>query len=133
MANIVKRKIILGGSVVIYAIYLKSDGATGELVNLTLIDPVVDLGLPAKSRLTLDELTYNFAGFDASINFASGLIEPTFKWVLSEGTNHPVDFRTYGGLIDDSGLDGTGRLQITTTGFTSTVDQGSMLIKVRKP
>lgn len=132
MANIVKKKIILGGPTgVVVAYYFKSDGSTGELTNYNILVPTTDLNLPAKSRLTLDELIYNFAGFDACISFGSGAIDPTFKWVLSEGTNHPINFRPYGALIDDSGIDGTGALQITTTGFTSSVDQGSLLIKLR--
>ena len=134
MANTVKKKILLNGpSQAILALYFKSDGATGELVGYTIIDPVVDLGMREGNRLTLQYLAYNFAGFDACIEFESGLTAPTFKWVLSEGTNHPVDFMPFGGLIDDSGMDGTGKLQITTTGFTSSVDQGALLLKVHKP
>ena len=134
MANIVKQKILLNGpSWAIVALYLKSDGASGDLVKQTILDPVVNFGMKSSDRMTLEYLAYNFAGFDASIEFESGLVDPTFKWVLSEGTNHPVDFLPFGGLIDDSGLDGTGKLQITTTGFTSLADQGALLLKVRKP
>jgi len=134
MANVFNRKFLLNGpSTVIVSVYMKSDGATGELENQTLIDPVEDLGLKRTQRMSLEYIAYNFAGFDACIEFASGLVDPTFKWVISEGTNYPIDFGPFGRLLDDSGLDGTGKLQITTTGFTSIVDQGSMLIKVRKP
>src|SRR3972149_10000682 len=130
--NTVNIKTLLNGPrMAIVSVYLKSDGASGELDSYTLIDPAL-LGMKPKERLSLDYIAYNFAGFDACIEFASGLTEPTFKWVISEGTNHPIDFRPFGGLLDDSGMDGTGQLQITTTGFTSSVDQGSMIIQVRK-
>ena len=134
MANIVNTRLLLNGpSIAIISVYMKSDGASGDLVDYTLIDPVVTLGLKAGDRLALAYITYNFAGFDSCIEFGSGLINPTFKWVVSEGTNYPIDFEPFGRLHDDSGLDGTCKLQITTTGFTSSADQGSMLIKVHKP
>lgn len=133
MANTVNVSVLLSGPRnVLLAVYLKSDGATGELVNETLFGPA-DLGLPPSARLTLEALTYNFAGFDAVVQFDSGGVIPTFKWVLSEGTNAPADFEPYGGLRDGSGMDGTGELQITTTGFTASTDQGSILIKLRRP
>ena len=134
MANIVSIRTLLNGPTqAIISVYMKSDGVSGDLVNYTLIDPVETLGLRVKARLSLAYIAYNFAGFDACIEFGSGLVDPTFKWVISEGTNFPIDFEPFGRLHDDSGLDGTCQLQITTTGFTSSVDQGSMLIKVRKP
>jgi hypothetical protein len=131
--NVVEVKQLLNGpSLVILAVYMKSDGATGELVNHTLLDPVVDLGLKSKHRLRLLQLLHNFAGFDAVISFDKGGVDPNWKWVLSEGTNHPVDFRPFGNIKDDSGLDGNGKLQISTTGFTSSTDQGSLLMVLKK-
>jgi len=132
--NIVTVKTLLSGPRhVILAVYLKSDGITGDLEQETLVDPVMDLGLKAGARLTLECLVHNFSGFDACIEFESGLVNNNFKWVLSEGTSDEIDFAPFGGLIDDSGLDGTGKLQITTTGLTASTDQGSILIKARKP
>lgn len=131
--NILKIKTLLSGPRnLLLAIYMRSDGASGELVNQTLVNPV-DYGLPAKSRLRLVRLEYSFAGFDACLEYGSGGVDANFKWVLSETANHPVDFQTYGNLIDDSGLDGTGLLTISTTGFTSSTDQGSILLGLRKP
>src|SRR3990167_11447568 len=113
MANIVNTRLLLNGpSIAIISVYMKSDGATGDLVDYTLIDPVETLGLKSGQRLALAYMTYNFAGFDACIEFGSGLVNPTFKWVVSEGTNYPIDFEPFGRLHDDSGLDGTCQLQI---------------------
>lgn len=133
MANTVKIKTLLSGPRhLLLAVYLASDGESGELVEFTLVDPV-DYGLPAKSRLRLTALEYSLAGFDAVLEFGSGGVIPNFKWVLSESSQHPVDLAPWGNLIDDSSLDGTGKLQITTTGFTSSTDQGSLLLALRKP
>ena len=133
MNTVTVKTLLSGARHVIISVYIKSDGATGDLEKETLIDPVDDLGLKPGSRLTLESLMHNFSGFDACIEFESGLVDNNFKWVLSEGTDSEVDFGPFGGMIDDSGLDGTGKLQITTTGLTSSTDQGSIIIKARKP
>lgn len=132
MANTVNVKMIENGPRnILLAVYLRSDGASGELVNQTLVS-LADVGLVLPARMRLERLEYNFSGFDCVVEFASGGLTPTYKWVLTEGTNCKVDFLPWGGLIDDSGIDGTGELQITTTGFTSVGDQGSMMIKLIK-
>ncbi|TFH46938.1 MAG: hypothetical protein E4H01_09145 [Lysobacterales bacterium] len=133
MANIVTTKLLLNGPRnAIVLVYLESDGATGELDKETLVDPVVDLGLLDGARISLEYVAYNFAGFDARLEFASGLVDNNRKWVLSEGTNHPIDLGRFGGLYDDSTVDGTGQLQITTIGFTSSTDMGSIMLQLRK-
>lgn len=134
MANTVTVKIVESGARNLnIAVFLRSDGVTGELNNYTIIDPVVDLGLPSSTRLQLQTIDYNLGGFDAIVEFASGGVTPTYKWALIEGANNPVDFFPYGGLIDDSGVDGTGKIQLTTVGFTSSTDFGSIMMKIRKP
>lgn len=133
MANTVTVKLIENGERnVLVAVYLRSDGGTGELVNQTLIDPVVDLGMLPGARLRLARIEYNFSGFDAVLSFGSGTVTPNFKWVMTEGANAPVDFLPWGLLYDDSGLDGNEKLQISTTGFTNSADQGSILIRCIK-
>lgn len=130
MSNTVKVKVLESGPRnFVLAVFLQSDGVTGELNAETLLDPV-DLGLTRKTRFSIQNIDYNFAGFDATLEFDSGSIDPNFKWALVEGANNPVDFSPYGGILDDSGIDGTGKLQITTSGFTSTQDFGSILIKL---
>lgn len=132
MANTVEVQILESGPRnAMLLVYLKSDGASGELVNETLISRA-DLGVLATERLKLERVEYNFSGFDCVLEFASGGITPTRRWVLTEGTNYKVDFLKWGGLGDTSGMFGTGELQITTTGFTSSTDQGSILIKLKK-
>lgn len=133
MANTVAVKVLENGprNAQVH-VYLQSDGVTGDLVSQTLIDPVVTLGMPEGSRLSLNRIEYNFAGFSAVIEFGSGTVDPNFKWVLTAGANCPVNFSKWSHIKDDSGLDGNGKLQISTTGFTDVGDQGSILIWVIK-
>ena len=134
MANIVNvTPIIQGSKRVIYHVYLKSDGASGELDQEILIDPVEDLGLKKYStHMTLEKVLFHFAGFDARIEFASGIVDQTIIWVLPEGADAEADFREFGGLKDRSNDPAApGKLLISTTGFTSSTDQGSMMLMVR--
>ena len=132
MANTVNVQILESGPRnAMVLVYLRSDGATGELVNQTIVTRD-DLGMSSGSRMKIEEIGYNFAGFDCVLEFASGGVTPTYRWVLAEGSNTPMDFAPYGGLGDTSGMFGTGELQLTTTGFTSSTDQGSLLLKLRK-
>lgn len=136
MANTVQVLITEGGFLgsrnLIFTVNLQSDGITGDLVKYTIMDPM-SLGLTSAARFSIYRIDYNFAGFDAIVEFDAGVITPTQKWVLTEGSNAPVDFTRVGGVKDTSGIDGTGKLQLTTMGFTSTQDAGSILFKLRMP
>ena len=130
--NTVDIKTLLSGTRnIILSIYLKSDGISGELESEVLIDPE-DYGMGKDERLRLVGVEYSFAGFDAVLEFDAGGVTPNFKWVLSESSNQGVDFSKYGNLVDDSGVDGTQKLMLSTTGFTSSTDQGSILLHLRK-
>ncbi len=131
MANIVNvRNIEQGPRNAIFHIYLESDGATGELEDEVIIDPAT-IGLLSTDRLVLQKITFGLSGFDARIEFDTGVVEDKMIWVLTPG-NSFVDFTSFGGLKDFSGLDGTAKVQITTTGFTSLGDQGSIVLEMKK-
>ena len=131
MANIVNiTPLIDGERVKVYHVYLKSDGASGDLENFVLLDPE-DFGKDPVPSYKIMEMTFHFAGFDANIGFDTGLMTKELIWVLPEGSDSQVKFNKFGGLTDRSNsFDGTGKLLLSTTGFTSSTDQGSMLIKV---
>jgi len=114
-----------------FHIFLLSDGAAGELVDQVLVDPVNDLGVLSSSKIVIEEITYNFSGFDARIEFDNGEVDDNMIWVLPERGDNHIDFNPWGGLKDFPGLDGTGAIQITTNGFTTAEDQGSILLMVR--
>ncbi len=124
-------KILPGAHRSQFHVYLESDGASGELTDQVLIDPVIDLGIPASSRPAIEKINYNFAGFDARIEFDTGLVDDKIIWVLPQNGDNYIDFDPWGGLKDQSGLDGTGKIQLTTVGFGDAGDMGSLLIMVR--
>lgn len=119
-----------GDEHVIVHVYMRSDGQ--ELVQEKLVDPATMT--PPCDRLSVQEVMYDFAGFDARLEFGSGLVDQTMIWVLPEGSGSGYrNYKPFGGFNDRSGLDGTGELLITTTGFTAAdVDQGSLIIKLKK-
>lgn len=133
MANTVNVTILEKGQRnLLLHVFLQSDGASGDLNGQVLIDPV-SLGFTTAARFELRRIEYNLSGFDAILEFNSGTVTPTFKWVISAGANAPVDFDYCGGVKDTSGMDGNGQLLISTNGFTSSTDCGSLLLKLRMP
>lgn len=132
MANTVAiRKIVDGPRNVVIHVYLASDGSSGELTDQVLIDPVVDLGLTVGERMSIECITSSMSGFHARVEFDTGLVDDKMIWVITEHDSI-AKFEDIGGLRDKSGSDGTGKLQITTTGFTSLGDEGSIIFKVKK-
>ena len=133
MANTVDATMILNGPRhTILQLFLQSDGSGTELDNFSILDPVEDLGLDAGQRFSVEEILFNLAGFDATLSFETGLVTQNMIWVLPEGASNYVDFRPFGGFKDRSGLDGTGKLLLSTLGFTSVNSFGSLLVKIRK-
>ena len=114
----------------IYHIYLLNEGSPDDLVNEPLVVPN-DM-LPSCERLVLEEVMYNFAGFDAKLSFDNGTVEGSLIWVLGEANTGHTDFCCFGGLKDREYFDGTGTLRLTTVGFNQEGDEGSLIIKVRK-
>ena len=132
MANkVIVTKILEGHRHAQFHIYLESDGATGELEDHVVIDPVEDLGLESSQRLAIESISYSLSGFTCRIEADTGLVEGKMIWVMSDASSNDVDFNRWGGLYDRSVLDGTGKLQLTTFGFTDVGDQGTILVEVR--
>lgn len=135
MANTISiTKILDGARSAVFHVFIKSDGASGELVDQVLIDPAADLVpvLGAKPSLTIEQLWYDLSGFDARLEF-DYLVDDTAAWTLSGGNGVHMDFCHFGGLKDRSNvLDGTGKLMLTTNGLAAAGDNGTIIIKVRK-
>ena len=108
--------------------YLQSDGMEGEIDSYVLIDPD---SRSQSGHLRIESVTWGFAGFNAKLHFEI-LVDDTLIWVLPETSSGVIDFSRYGGLKDLSNpLDGTGKLMLSTDGFQSTGDEGSLIIQVR--
>lgn len=127
-------KLLDGPRSAVFHVYLRCDGATGELADEILIDPSQDFSpaLDSKPTLTIEKISYDLSGFNARLEF-DYLVSDTGVWAMSGGHYGEVDLCAFGGLRDRSNpLDGTGNLLLSTDGFTSTGDAGAIIIKVRK-
>lgn len=116
-----------------FHIFIKSDGASIDLADYVVIDPAIsfDPNLANKPVMTVEEIYYDLAGFDAYIEF-DYLLSDTPLWSMAGGQYAEAEFDCVGGLKDRSNeLDGTGKLQITTSGLTAG-KFGSIIVKVRK-
>ena len=115
----------------IYHISLISDGVTADLNKYVIVDPVTDLGLTSAARLAIESVEYNFIGFDAYLDFDSGNPTDDLAWCLARGLDS-TRFNPDTGVKDQSGLDGTGKIQLNTVGFSAAGSLGTIIIKVRK-
>lgn len=133
MANTVLiTKLLDGPKHAIVHVFLQSDGASGELVDEVLIDPtqLTPTGA-ARPSFTIEEVWHSFSGFAGKVEFDS--VVDTSVWVFTENETVQTCFTEFGGLKDRSNpLDGSGKLLLSTVGFTAAGDMGSMVIKVRK-
>ena len=131
MSAIVKTKISDGPSKAVYQFYLES-GVQGELENEVLLDPTLDFDPPLtdKDQITINQIWYSFSWFDALLTFDA--LEKFPSWVLTRDSENYFDFRYFGGLKDRSGIDSTGKLFLTTTGFAPIGSTGTIIIEVKK-
>lgn len=127
--KIVKTLLSDGPQKAIVSYYFESDGVEGELSNYVLIDPVVDFFKPA-DQLSIQQVWYSFSWFDALLTFDD--VVPYPSWELTRDAENYFDFRYFGGLKDRSGIDHTGKLFITTNGFTPSGSLGTLIVEVKK-
>ena len=130
-ANITK--IMDGDRNAVFHVFIQGDGQSPDFSKLTLIDPNVDLcpKLGKRARLTVTDLRYDLAGFDAKLEF-DYLNDETGIWALTQGNGTHQCFDDCGGLKDRSPIDGSGKLMLSTFGLLSASACGSIIIKVRK-
>lgn len=109
-------------------IHVSIDGTLGDLNDEVLFDP-----LSSKDRISVSEIVHSFSGFHGTLKYVSNDDAAGSPiWVLAEGPDGHVDFNPFGGFKDRYGLDGTGKLVLSTTGMVNEGDAGSMIIKFRK-
>ena len=116
-----------------FHIFITSDGASADLTDYVVIDPALSFDPAFKNvpSMTVEEIYYDLAGFDAFLDF-DYLLSDTPLWAMSGNQYAEAEFKCVGGLKDRSNkLDGTGKLQITTSGLAAG-KFGSIIIKVRK-
>lgn len=112
--------------------FIRSDGATGELTDQSIIS-VAELTpvLPAGMYLSIYELWYTVSNFTIQLGWkTSGATYPTLA--LANGVDSYMDFKPLGGVIDMSGATSSGKLVMATTGFTTTASFAHLIIRGRK-
>lgn len=134
MANTVDiTKIIDGEKWAIFHVYVRGDGATGDVSKQVIIDPA--LICPKQKRkpmFSITEIWSSLSGFDARIEF-DYLNDETGMWAIPRGNPSHMCFDSFGGLKDRSPtLDGSGKLMLSTSGLLSADCCGTVIIKVRK-
>jgi hypothetical protein len=128
MANTINRTIILAGPRrVVVHLYLSSDGAAGEIVNYTLLDPTVDLAPlgVAGQDLVLTGFHNELVGFDLIMSYDATTDQPI--WVFTPTGSGEQNFNCFGGIQDTSGTGATGKVLLSTNGFTATGDRGAFV------
>ena len=144
MANHVLKTVIQNGTKsLILHVYLESDGTYGELTNYVLVDPQVDYPefAEGKERLNVrpvvSQIWYSFSWFDALLSFDD--LVPAPSWNLPRDACNYVDFRYFGGISDrfldpktKAGSDRTGKILISTRGFSPLGSIGTMVLELRK-
>lgn len=129
MSNIVKTLVSDGPTKAIIQVYLESDGIEEELVDYVLLDPVLDF-LPIADQISILQIWYGLAGFSATLSFDDLTDFPS--WTLPGDNDGYYDFRYFGGLKDRSGIDHTGKLLISTSGFSPQPKKGTIIIEIKK-
>lgn len=123
-------KVVDGSRLVVLQVYIKGDNS-GELVNEVLADPAsLYPKMASKPCFSILEIDYDFSGFDVQLAYDSTPDQPIWNLPMASSSNHE-DFRHMGGLADRSGLDGTGKLLISTKGL-SVNKHGSFTITMKK-
>ena len=132
MANTVNiRKLVDGRKYAYFHVYFQGDGS-GEITNQVVIDPNVDLSpsLGVGQRFSLVKIWYGISG--PALMFSFDAITDLPVWVVPATTlSGHVNFSEFGGILDKSGVDATGKLLFSTTGLAAT-GKGSFIVKVSK-
>lgn len=132
MAQITIAKLNDGPRNAVFHVSILGDGG-GDLVDQVLVDPATsfEVPLPPVPSLKISRLWHGLVGFDARLEY-DYLTSDTPIWSIPGGEAMQLDFDAFGGLSDRSNqLDGSGKLQITTSGL-GIGDFGTLILLIRK-
>jgi hypothetical protein len=121
-----------GERFLILHVFIKGDGLSADLAAYPLVDPTtLNPAKPLHPCLAIDEVWYDLDGFNMRLDYDSVTDPPA--WTASQGGGGcHVDFSPMGGIADKSGLDGTGKLLLSTSGLDTAAKQGTLILKLRK-
>ena len=136
MGQVTVRKVVEGPSHLVIRVNLQSDG-TGELLNYVILSPS-DLNPPIRDNVPAFRIMQIWAGlvwFDVTLK--AGVAVPSTLWTHPRDYDGHVDFRSFGGLIDEAVYsnplpDDNGKLTLSTSGFNEVGSRGTLVIELRK-
>ncbi len=95
--------------------YLEGEQNDGEQVKLVILDPTQDLTPGQRNMLTIRQIWNAQSWFDVLLQFDD--LQPVPSWVLTRDSQNYHDFRYFSGIKDRSGIEGSGQVLLSTSGF----------------
>ena len=134
MSQVTVKKVVEGSSSVIIRVDFNGDGS-GELVNQIILSPsdLVPVRLNNKPAFRIMQVWYGLVLFDLFVGF--GGVTPEYVWTFGKDTGTHVDFRSFGGLVDNTTSppsDTSGGIVLSTNGFTTTGARGNVVMELKK-
>lgn len=131
MANTIDKQTIIDGSKhLVVKIYLESDGASGELSDVVLID--ASTYSPAFTDAKLVSIHANLSGFTAKLEWDATTDAPIMAVPDYEVHFTGNETSLFDGIANNAGTGVTGDVLISTTGFTAAGDYGTIIIHLVK-
>lgn len=128
MANTVETQTILDDPRnLVVRVHLDSDGASGELSAVKIID--ASTYSPAFTDCSLVGVQSNLIGFTAELIWDA--TANVHAWVCPDYEQRQ-DFSDFGGIPNNAGAGKTGDMLITTNGFTAAGDTGHIILRFKK-
>ena len=129
MANtITSQTLIDGDKRAIIKYFIASDGSTGDVSDGVVVD--VSALIDAPSKVTIEQIWTSFVGCSGVLEFDA--TTDVGALVIPGDVNMYQDYRSFGGIKDNSGAGSTGDIVLTTTGLATAGDAGHIIIAVRK-
>lgn len=136
MAQVTIIKVVESDANIVIRINLQSDG-TGELVNYPILSPQ-DLRPPRRGNqpcFRLNQIWWGLVWFDATLS--AGTLNPVDLWTIARDSNVHVDFRSFGGLVDQNvyplpPVVDDGVLLLSTNGFAVPGSRGTITLQIAK-
>lgn len=135
MPQVTTVKVVEGDSHLVLRVNFLGDGLA-DLEDYVILSPS-DLVPPRPNNAVafrIMQIWYGLSGFDVQLGYNS-VANAQPAWVVAQGTDSHVDFRSFGGLMDyatSPPTDVNGKLWVNTFGLTAVGQVGSMVLELRK-
>lgn len=124
MSNTINKQTIIDGERnVVVNVYMASDGSTGDVTDSILIDFSALSG--SATTVKIERIEASITGFSAVLEFDGSTDMPFLH--IADGQPIDFDWSKISGLPNNA-VAPTGDITITTTGFATTGDNGSITI-----